>query len=259
MPPQRATLDDIRRLYADMMAGASGSSDPRLHRAFESIPREAFLPPGPWKIPVDLLGRVVVTPTADPAHLYQNTVVSLDETRGINTGEQQLHAIWIGAAAPQAGETVTQIGTGGGYYTAILAMLALPNGTVTAYELDAQLAADARRNLAPFDNVDVRCANAVDSVLPPSDIIYVNAGVVAPARHWLQALRPGGRMMFPWRPTKAIGLTGVVIRRPGGYEFKALMQAFFIPCVGADDPAAAVRAPDNAGAWRTRSIRLVAE
>jgi len=43
-------LAEARTLYARMMAAASGSTDRRIERVFETLPREAFLPPGPWHI-----------------------------------------------------------------------------------------------------------------------------------------------------------------------------------------------------------------
>ena len=110
--------------------------------------------------------RLVETPSADPALLYQNALVVLDRQKGINNGEPFLHAAWIGAVAPSPGETVTQVGAGGGYYTAILSMLVLPGGKVVAYELDAALAEAARQNLAPFENVTVVHENAVEADLP---------------------------------------------------------------------------------------------
>ena len=142
MPIRNKRLDEARALYARMMAAASGSTDPRLERIFELVPREAFLPPGPWHIMVE--HRLVETPSADPALLYQNALVVLDRQKGINNGEPFLHAAWIGAVAPGAGETVTHIGAGGGYYTAILSMLVLPDGKVVAYEIDATLAQAAQ-------------------------------------------------------------------------------------------------------------------
>ena len=95
-------LDEARTLYARMMAAASGSADPRLERIFELVPREAFLPPGPWHVMVE--HRLVETPSADPALLYQNALVVLDRQKGINNGEPFLHAGWIGATAPGPGE-----------------------------------------------------------------------------------------------------------------------------------------------------------
>lgn len=250
-------LDEARTLYARMMAAASGSSDPRLERTFELVPREAFLPPGPWHIMVE--HRLVETPSADPAHLYQNALVVLDRQKGINNGEPFLHASWIGAVAPQPGETVTHIGAGAGYYTAMLSMLVLPDGRVLAYEIDNALAEAARRNLVPFENVTVLEANAVEAALEPSDIIYVNAGVVAPPASWLTALKPGGRLVFPWRPRNDVGLAMLV--RPAGEDFAAriLGGAWFIPCSGAANEAATIRRPGRGETRRVQSIVLSAQ
>ena len=258
MGSKRVSLEDVRSFYAEMMAAASGAADPRLRRIFEAVPREAFLPPGPWTIMVGRK-RAVQTPTADPVHLYQNVLVALDLAQGINNGEPLLHAAWLGEVAPQPGEIVTHIGAGTGYYTAILSMLVLPAGPVTAFEIHEELAEAARRNLRPFENVAVICGNAVEMDVPSSDLIYVNAGVVAPPKQWITALRPGGRMIFPWRPTEKIGLAGIITHTRAGYEFKPLMHAWFVPCVGASTEFSTTVAPDYGGAWRSRSVRFTSE
>ena len=98
----QANLDDVRRAYAKEMARVSGSPDPRLEQAFYSVHREDFLPPGPWKLLVE--GRYVDTPNSDPVHVYRNSAIALDARKGINNGEPHLHAMWIGAVAPQPGE-----------------------------------------------------------------------------------------------------------------------------------------------------------
>lgn len=255
MARKRADIDDVRSLFASMMQAASRSDDPRLFRAFDAVPREAFLPPGPWTIIVEQ--KEILTPTADPVHLYQNVLVEIDRAEGINNGEPFLHAAWIGAVAPRPEDRITHVGAGLGYYTAILAMLA-PHGRVDAFEVNARLAAAARSNLEPFENVTVRHENAVTQAIPESDIVYVNAGVIAPPVAWLEALRPEGRMIFPWRPTSTIGIGGMITRRADGFAFEPLMSAWFIPCVGASKASGRTIAPDYAGAWRSRSVRLTA-
>ena len=85
-----ASINEIRAFHAKLMAAASCSGDPRLERIFELIPREAFLPPGPWRIRLN--DRSIQTPSADPVYLYQNTLVVLDAAKGINNGEPFLHA-----------------------------------------------------------------------------------------------------------------------------------------------------------------------
>jgi protein-L-isoaspartate(D-aspartate) O-methyltransferase len=253
----RATLDEIRGAFARLAAAASGSADPRLERAFELVPREAFMGPGPWRIGV--YQKYAVTPDADPAYLYQNVVVALDADKGINNGEPFLHAIWIGAASPQPGDTVCHIGAGTGYYTAILSVLTLPHGAVQAFEIEQGLIEKARDNLRPFENVSVTYGDATQLPLPLCDLIYVNAGVVAPPPSWLNALRPQGRMIFPWRPSPDVGLAIVVTRQPNGFRVKPLMNSYFIPCVGASDAAACLKSPNEREAWAVRSIWLSAE
>ena len=251
---RRASVAELRAFYAKEMASASGSSDPRIEQIFNLVRREAFMPPGPWRV---LVGdNYVETLSADPRYLYQNNLIALDPEKGINNGEPFFHARWIGAVAPKAGETVAHIGAGTGYYSAILSMLVLPNGVITAYEVDEKLAALARRNLARFENVTVVLGNAVSVPIPISDIIYVNAGVVAPPGHWLDALRPDARMIFPWRPTPQTALAALVTRTASGFEFKPLMPAWFIPCLGASETSATDILPDTTGAWRTRSLHL---
>ena len=256
MARRRASLAEIRGFYARQMAMSSKSSDPRLERIFGLVPREAFMPRPPWKIRVLFAEQYVETPSDDPIYLYQNTLVALDADRHINNGEPFLHARWIGAVAPQPGESVTHIGAGTGYYSAILSLLALPGGTLTAFEIDEELAGMARRNLAPFENVTVMGGNAVLLPLPPSDLIYVNASVVAPPAQWLAALRPGGRMIFPWHPSPAIAGAVILTRAEQGFAFKGLMPAWFIACVGASDAAECERVPDHADVGRTKSVHL---
>lgn len=259
MTNDRASLDEIRGFFARRMAAASRSQDPRLERIFELVPREAFLGPGPWHVWV-AEKRYLETPSADPAYLYQNGLVALDAARGINNGEPFLHAAWIGAVAPQRGESVTHIGAGTGYYTAILSMLTLPDGSVTAFELDPQLAEKARQNLKPFDGVTVVNADATQTRLPKSDVIYVNAGVSAPPVDWLQALKPGGRLIFPWRPTEEVGLAMTIRAQSGGFGVTPLMPAWFIPCVGASNEIVATRTPrSRAETWSIRSIWRTAD
>ena len=253
----RAGLDQIRGVYAAMMALASGSADPRFERAFELVRREAFVGPGPWRVGV--YQRTVTTPSADPAFLYQNVVVNLDAARGINNGEPFLHAAWMGAVQPKPGDAICHIGAGTGYYTAILSVLTLPNGRVSAFEIDEALATRARDNLWPFEGVSVTQGDATRLPMPPSDLIYVNAGVVAPPLSWLQALRPGGRLIFPWRPSEAAALAIIVSRQEGGFSVKPLMASWFIPCVGASEAQDSKKTPDPREAWSARSIWLTAD
>ncbi|MGE8131898.1 protein-L-isoaspartate O-methyltransferase family protein [Methylobacterium sp. NPDC080182] len=238
---QHTNINEVRAFHARLMAVASGSDDHRLERVFASVPREAFLGAAPWKIRVN--ERYVETPSADPVFVYQNCLVALDAAKGINNGEPFLHARWLGAAALKGGETIVHIGAGTGYYTALLSMLALPNDHVHAFEIEPTLARRASDNLAPFEGVTVVQGDATELPLPDCDLIYVNAGVASPPGPWLKALRPGGRIVFPWRPSKQLGVALMLTRAEASFKVQLLGPAWFIPCVGASDPVGCVKAP----------------
>lgn len=253
---QASALDRARAAYARDMAESAGG-DARLEAAFATVPREAFLPPGPWLLSTGQ--GYARTPDANPIQLYRDILIGLDPVKGINNGEPRLHARWLGLAAPRPGEAVIQVGVGTGYYTALLATLVAPGGTVAAYEIDAALAAAARGYLAPYPGVSVVTGDATALALPPADILYVSAAVVAPPLRWLAALKPGGRLICPWQATRAAGVTLLVTRRPAGFEVRLGQAVWFIPCTGASDPADCLRPAGASDLDRIRSLHLTAE
>ena len=52
-------------------------------------------------------------------------------------------------------------------------------------------------------NVTVHSATR-GRALPPCDVIYVSAAATAPLDNWLDALRPGGRLLFPLTPADVL-------------------------------------------------------
>lgn len=250
---------EARRFYAALLAAQAGSSDPRIEQAFAEVPRENFLGPGPWRIVVRPWSAgagagTVTTPGADPVYVYRNALVALDADKGINNGEPLLHMMWMAKAAPQPGETVCHVGAGTGYYSALLSLLAGPDGTVAAFEIEPALAAGAARNLAPYPNARVVHGDAVTMDLPPCDVVYVNAGVAAPPLSWLAALKPGGRLLFPWRPTDRVAFAVLVTRTGAGLACEAFMRSWFIPCAGAAEARGASLLPTPETAPKIRSL-----
>jgi protein-L-isoaspartate(D-aspartate) O-methyltransferase len=266
MPSIDATVDQFRSFYASCMAAAARQPawppgyawQTRLEGAFEAVPREMFLPPGPWHMEA-APGGYVETPNADIRFLYQDALVAIDKERGINNGQPSGHARFMGKLEPRPGETVVHIGAGTGYYTAILSVLVTPGGRVSAFELHEDLAARARHNLQSFDNVSITTGDATGLRLPAADVIYVNAGVIRPPLNWLLALRCGGRMFVPWRPAVDIGIALFVRRTASGFAVDPAMPAWFIPCVGASSSAPGDKQPGLDGAWASRSLHLKTE
>ena len=253
----QSEITDARRFFARLMAGAGRSADPRFEGIIESVPREDFMGAGPWKIVAGR--RYVETPDDNPAYLYQNVLVGLDPARGINNGEPFLHARWIGCVEPAPGEYVTHIGAGTGYYTAILSGFVSPGGHVDAYEIDEKLAGAAAANLKPYENVSVIAQSATTDRLAPSDVIYVNAGISELPANWLEALKPGGRLIFPWCPSPDIGLTLLVTAGKNGLDVRPLMPVWFIPCHGAGELPQTPKVTEPALARKVRSIYWAAE
>ncbi|MEI9899504.1 MAG: methyltransferase domain-containing protein [Hyphomicrobium sp.] len=130
-------------------------------------------------------------PEADPALIYQDVVVALDEESGVNNGSPSLHARWMHLASPRRGERIAHIGAGAGYYSAILSELAGAEGRVTAVEYDARRARSAKDNLKDRANVDVIEGDGRQWPRAPADVVYVNFATPRPADAWLGSLAPG--------------------------------------------------------------------
>src|SRR5689334_3497523 len=212
MDPQ-AELRIIRGAYAKQILAAATVDNPRLANAFATIPREDFLGPGPWLIL--RWTRYMATPDADPVYLYTNDLVALMPERYLNNGQPSLHAYLMHQAAPVAGEHVVHVGTGTGYYTAILAHLVGPSGRVTGIEYDLELAAKARACLAPYPNVRIVEGDGAQVPFDAADIIYVNAGCTRPAPRWLDSLADGGRLILPMTSDQGVGGLAERIERAG--------------------------------------------
>ena len=242
----------IRRAYAKQVLAEWQVDDPRLELAFTQVRREHFLGPGPWVIPRwigESRGRPAVeyvpTPSADPVYLYVDNVVQVIAERNLNNGQPSGHAKWITSASMKAGEHVVHIGTGTGYYTAIMAGLVGPSGKVTGIELDAGLAERAKENLSSFPNVLIVNGDGTSVPFDAADVIYVNAGVTRLVDSWLERLTDGGRLILPMTanqgfmaddPTNATsGAVFQIERRTSQFSVQCISPVRIIPCDGARD------------------------
>ncbi|WP_136626644.1 protein-L-isoaspartate O-methyltransferase family protein [Bradyrhizobium macuxiense] len=247
MDPQ-AELRIIRAAYAKQIMAAANVVDPRLAAAFAAIPREDFVGPGPWLMLRWFQRDYMPAPDADPVYLYTNDLVALMPERRLNNGQPSLHAHLMHQASPTAGEHVVHIGTGTGYYTALLGHLVGPTGRVTGIEYDPELAARARANLAPHTNVELVEGDGTLVPFDLADVIYVNAGCTRPAAHWLDSLADGGRLILPMTSDEGfkggapeqVARAGAVfrIRREGAhYQAAWISPVAIIPCYGGRDTA----------------------
>src|SRR6476660_6672008 len=201
---RQGQLDIIRAAYAKQILAAASVVDARLEAAFSATRREDFLGSGPWPI-LRWLRNYVPTPDADPVYLYTNDLVGILPERRINNGQPSLHAHLIHHAAPVAGDRVVHIGTGTGYYTAILAHLAGPSGRVAGIEFEAELASRAKVCLEALPTVSIIEGDGTSVAFDEADVIYVNAGCTKPVESWLDRLANGGRLILPLTSDQGFG------------------------------------------------------
>ncbi len=235
----------IRRAYAKQVLAAANVIDTPLETAFAAVKREDFLGPGPWPI-LRWLRSYVPTPDADPVYLYTDDLIGIVPSKRINNGQPSLHAIMIHAAAPQPGEHAAHIGTGVGYYSAILAHMVGSTGRVTAIEFEPDLAARAAANFAGVPNVRVVAGDGATADFDAADVIYVNAGATKPADNWLDRLKEGGRLILPLTTDRNFGGPGPAMnqgavfwveRRGGDYRARWISPVAIYPAEGARDAA----------------------
>jgi protein-L-isoaspartate(D-aspartate) O-methyltransferase len=233
-------VDQARQSYAEELRFTANVKSSAVVNAFATAPREEFVGSGPWRIksPMDL-AEYWTTDDDNPSHVYHDVLIALDESRGINNGQPSLWAYLFDHLGLMPGEQVLHLGCGTGYYTAIIAELVGSVGRVTAVEIDATLAKKAQAALADWPQVRVIHADGAGTSFEPVDAIVASAGATHPLPLWLDALRPGGRLLFPMTTFRdGPGAMLLVIRRPeDGFAARFLCRAGFIDFQGARDPA----------------------
>lgn len=234
-----------RRLFSREIMAAVGIRSPALLHAFATVPRERYLPPGPWIVEA-IDGAYYATQDNDVSHILHAVGVALDAKRELNTANPARVGRSLEAAEFRPGDEVLHVGAGMGYFSAIIAELVGPTGRVTAAEIDEQLASKARSNLASRPNVEI-IGDALTHPLPSVDVVFASAGSAIIPRPWVDALRPGGRMVLPLTGSKNIGVSLVVKKTNDNSRLAAQHREFvrYYPCIGTRD-AGAIDAVDAA-------------
>ena len=254
---------DLQTVFAFNITLLSGIADKRIFHEFATVKREDFLGPPPWYRPARPDGGEE-TSSSDLAFIYEDVVIALDRTQDINNGAPGLHAHCLAALDIEPGQDVLHIGAGAGYYSAILAELTGDEGRVFAVEIDPGRAASAKENLAPWKQVEVQARSGTSGPLPEADIVYVNAGAASPCQPWLEALRPGGKLLFPLqfasgfsaillvkKPVDGANFKTRFFRRVEAWEARFVIRANFIHCQ--DLPATTDRSPELLAAFEDDS------
>ena len=229
-------LAAYRRFYAEEIQMTSNLRTPALVEALATVPRERFLPPGPWGVrgETDFQAPLRYTPGDDPRFICHNMSVAIDPARMLFNGSPGLLSSAIDALALEPGQRVLHLGTGLGYYTALIASVVGPGGHVLAIEVDEALARQARSNLADRPWVEVRHDDGRAPITGPFDAMLINAGVTHPERQWLDALGAGGRMLLPL--TASLAMPGAP--SPAGAAMANISKGLMVLLTRRDDASA---------------------
>jgi protein-L-isoaspartate(D-aspartate) O-methyltransferase len=190
-----------------------GIADGRVLTAMGEVPREAFLAKNQRR------------------RAYADSALPLAEGQTISQP-------WIVAAICQAlelrgDERVLEVGTGSGYSTCVLSLLA---ARVLSIERHDSLARGARETLASLgvENVEVLTGDGTQALpeQPPFDAIAVHAAAPAPPPSLLRQLVPGGRLVVPIAGETAEMLTLFRRGTEGEVEAETIGLCRFVPLIG---------------------------
>ncbi len=225
-----------RRFFAEDLWITSNLASPALVEALATVPRERFLPPGPWIVrgQADLMGPLRTTPGDDPRFVYHDLSIAIDRERMLFNGSPGFVARVIDALGLRAGERVLHVGAGTGYFTAVMAQVVGAAGRVDAVEVDERLASEAAAHLAGWPWAHPRQGDGVSDLDGPYDAILVNAGVTHPERAWLDALAPGGRLALPLTTS---GMAGPALPKVPGVSMDTISKGLMLLVTRTDDAA----------------------
>jgi protein-L-isoaspartate(D-aspartate) O-methyltransferase len=241
-----------RQRYVELIRKREHISSPRLLQALAAVPREDFLPRGPWRIKSEAARDYRFTPDADPIHLYDNVLVAIDARRKLDTGLPSLWARFIDVLDVGEKQRVVQVGCGLGYFSAILSEMVGPKGAVLAIECDGKLVRRAEVCLRRYRNVDVVHGDGCRDIGGPADVIIVHAGFSHPHPLWLESLRARGRLLVPLTQRDREGTVVRIKRRGKGFEAEAIRQIRIFPGKGRGATALHDRVAD----WWERASAL---
>ncbi len=202
-----------RRRMVEKQIVARGITDSRLIEALKKLPRHLFVEPGLR------------------SHAYSDSSLPIGEKQTIS--QPYMVASMTAALELRGTERILEIGTGSGYQTALLALLAK---RVYSVERIALLAGRARRVLdqLSLSNVNIRIADGTLGWKEQAlfDGILVAAGSPAVPQAYLEQLEIGGKLVLPVGDREQQTLMRVIRHSDDSYERQQLMGCRFVPLIG---------------------------
>jgi len=201
---RRKLIEDIR---------AHGIEDLELLQLFDRVPRHLFLPEG-------------VLPRA-----YEDAPIPIGYQQ--TASQPSLQAYYLTLLRPGLHEKVLEIGTGSGYLTALLALMA---DRVYSVERVRELSQRARRALDAMALKNVALLVGDGTIgwrkYQPFDVVVVSAASPSIPPALVDQLGEGGRMLIPVGSREAQDL--VLVRREGGEVTEETVRGdcTFVPLLG---------------------------
>ena len=201
---RRKLIEDIR---------SHGIEDLEILQLFDQVPRHIFLPEG-------------VSPRA-----YEDAPIPIGYQQ--TASQPSLQAYYLTLLQPSKDEKVLEIGTGSGYLTALLALMA---DRVYSVERVRELSQRARKALdaLALQNVALMVGDGTIGwrKYAPFDVLVVSAASPSIPPALLDQLADGGRMLIPVGSRDAQDL--VLVRKDGSDVTEEIVkgECTFVPLLG---------------------------
>lgn len=208
------SLEHEREEMVSQQLAARGVREQRVLDAMRRVPREMFLPP-------ELRDRA-----------YDDAALPIDAGQTIS--QPYIVACMTELLSLRPGDRVLEVGTGSGYQTAILALLAQHIYSIERHEVLLEAAQHRLRSME-LSNVTFRWG---DGSLgwqeeAPFDAILVAAGAPDVPRALLAQMTIGGRLVLPIGPLREQQLLYVFRATKDRYVRREVLGCRFVKLVGA--------------------------
>ena len=221
------TAGTLRNALVDDLRENGAVHSDRVEAALRAVPRHLFVPGVPL-------------PRA-----YANDVVSTKQNASgasISAASQpSIVALMLEQADIEPGHRVLEIGAGTGYNAALLAHLAGTTGRVSTIDIDEDIIAAARANLAAagFNEVRALCGDGAlgDPTGAPYDRVIATVGAWDPPPAWLDQVADGGRLIVPMRIRGSQSRSIVFERNGRQWISRDSQMCGFMPLRGLADDA----------------------
>ena len=236
---QLQLLEIIDRVHP--FDGATGPLPANLREAYLAIPRHGFV--HRYRLLGETSGFHEITPENLAGHLpviYRNVVQTYVDSKGEALPSSNSEPAFILRVLEQLdlrpGQRVLEVGSGGGWLSAIMGHAVGPSGKVTGIEIFPELAAQSRADLAALGvgNVEIVAGDGGHGwpAGAPFDRVIFTAGSPDLPAVFYDQVRDGGLLVAPFR-NRGGGEDLLVLQKRGSeFVMRAATLAYFVPLTG---------------------------